>query len=315
MQRSRLLVFALAFVASSLFAACETEEPKGRIGTAVFAPGPDGSGNAAGASGSAARDAGAGRDANCSVANCGGNAGRAGSGGQTAGSSGSAGGAPLGPLCVEACKVDADCESLFSTEEYHCNAETQRCEGFASPCRGGDECIPGASQWLWSCSSDHDCYFFDDDVCVSIAGVGRCARLAPSPNAPDGGCVFPVPDAIELPRLGAAGKVLVCSDRSQQCRASICVIACKAEDDCYSDPNGAVCNVQTGVCGCESDQDCRVPGVSRCDTTRHRCECADDTDCEDVPNTDKCIAGHCGCDSTAACTAERLFSGTRYVCE
>jgi hypothetical protein len=313
MERSRLLLFGLASAASAHVVACESEEPKGRIATAVFAPAPDGSGNGAGAAGSSARDSGAGRGGNCGVSGCSGDGGQAGAGGDAAGSSGTGGGAPAGPLCAEACNADADCESVFPNQEYHCSPETRRCETFASPCRSNDECIPGASQWLWSCSSDQDCYFFDDDFCVNIAGVGRCARRAPATNL--GGCVFPVPDPIELPRLGAAGTVLVCADISQRCRAGVCAMTCKGEEDCYSDQNGAVCDVQTGSCGCEADGDCRMPGVSRCNTVTHRCECADDGDCEGLPNTDKCIAGHCGCSSPAACTTERLFTGTRYVCE
>ncbi len=311
MQRSELLFYGFSWAAFGFVVACETDEPERRIETAVFAPGPGGSDADAGASGSLGRDSGSGRGGSCGAS--GGGAGQAGAAGR-AGSAGS-GGVVAGPICAEACKADADCESVLPNQDYHCNAETQRCEGFASPCRSDTECIPAASQWLWSCSSDEDCFFFDDDVCVSIGGVGRCARPAPAPDTPGGGCVFPAPDAIALPRLGAAGTALVCSDSSQKCHAGNCIVTCREDEDCYSDKNGSICDVGSGFCACEMDSDCRVPGASRCNTARRRCECADDGDCEGVPNADKCIDGECGCSSNAACTAERLFVGTRYVCE
>jgi hypothetical protein len=313
MQRAGLLCFGFSWAACGLVAACEADTREARIETAVFAPGPGGSSTGAGAGGSGVRDSGGGEGGSCAISGCGGDAGQTGAGGQS-GASGS-GARPAGPLCAEACKVDADCESLLPNQEFLCNPETQRCEGFASPCRSDAECIPGASQWLWNCSSDQDCYFFDDDVCVNVAGAGRCARIAPAPEISGGGCVFPAPDAVVLPRLGAAGTALVCSDSSQRCRAGICTPICRGQEDCYSDTNGSICDVQTGMCACERDSDCRMPGVSRCNTAARRCECSDDGDCEGVPNTDKCIDGHCGCGSQAACTAERFFTGTRYVCE
>ena len=127
--------------------------------------------------------------------------------------------------------------------------------------------------------------------------------------------MYPVPDAISLPRLGAPGIVLVCADNSQKCHEGKCIVACKADRECTSDRNGSICNESTGLCECVADVDCRGPGVSHCNTTTHQCECADDDDCDGVQNTDKCIAGRCGCSSASACKAERVFSATRYVCE
>ena len=295
MQRSRLLWFALATAAWGLFAGCEADEPPGpRVGTAEFGPG--GSSYA----GFAAGDSGPRGGAGCVGSGCAGNrgaggvtgsAGRAGSN-SAGGGAGAAVGNGAYQLCEEACKVDADCVSLLAGEDFRCNASAQRCEGFASPCRNDAECVPGASQWLWNCSSDDDCFFFDDDVCVAIADVGRCARSAPS-----SGCLFPVPDAIPLPKFGAGGTVVVCADTSQKCSEGNCIVACASDEDCAGDIRGSVCDESTGACVCGSDIDCGTLGVSRCNTTARRCECVDDDDCNGIPNTDKCIAGRCGCSS------------------
>jgi hypothetical protein len=108
---------------------------------------------------------------------------------------------------------------------------------------------------------------------------------------------------------------MVCADTSQRCNEGECTVTCATDEECAADIDGSVCDEPSGTCGCENDMDCYMLGVSRCNTSTLRCECADDDDCNGVPNTDKCIAGRCGCSSIAACTAERAFPGTRYVCE
>jgi hypothetical protein len=239
--------------------------------------------------------------------------GAAGAGGDTsgAGSGGSAG--SDGPLatCAERCSADIDCRIFGADQGYSCNPATQRCETFAEPCRSSLECVPEASLWLFDCTNDADCFFFGDDLCVDVGGIGRCARVAPSTND----CAEPTSDEIMLPRFGVSDSALVCANTSRTCFEGACVPGCSTSADCTPARNGSVCDQETRLCRCVRDADCGGIGVSRCNTATGRCECTDSLDCEEVPNTNTCSAGRCGCAAVSACTVERTFSGTTYVCE
>jgi hypothetical protein len=228
-----------------------------------------------------------------------------------AGSAGAAGsGSPL-RTCGERCSADVDCRILGADQGYRCNPSSERCERFAEPCRSSLECLPEASLWIFDCSSDADCFFFSDDVCVEVGGVGRCARLAPSAN----GCAEPNAEDVMLPRLGAAGSALVCANASLACFEGACVPGCRSNADCGASRNGSRCDLELGLCRCVGDEDCGGIGVSHCNTATGRCECTDSLDCDEVPNANTCTAGRCGCAAVSACNAERTFSGTSYVCE
>jgi hypothetical protein len=259
------------------------------------ASGAAGSGGAGGSAGSAGAGAGATAGVGVSGASSGG----------TAGSSGSS------RTCAERCNVDADCR-VFSVDLGHrCNSTTHRCERFAEPCRSSVECIPDASAWIFSCTTDADCFFFSDDLCVDVGGVGRCARLAPS----GGACTYTTPDVITLPRFGASGTALVCANTSRACAEGECVPGCATSADCTPERNGSVCDTMARTCRCVRDQDCGGAGVSRCNTATGQCECSSDQECSEVANANVCAAGRCGCSAVTACNSERTFSGTTYVCE
>lgn len=237
-------------------------------------------------------------------------AGMSGAGGTAGGGGGSAGGGPL-RTCGERCNTNTDCRVFSLDYGYVCNPSTHRCERFAEPCRNSVECLPANSFWIFACSTDMDCFFFSDDLCVDVGGVGRCARLAPSAN----GCQSPNDDEIMMPRFGAAGSVLVCGNASLTCSEGACIPGCSSNADCTPDRNGSVCDTNARLCRCVSDGDCGGPGVSRCNTASGRCECSDPRDCAEVPNANACTAGRCGCAAVSACNDERTFSGTTYVCE
>jgi hypothetical protein len=105
---------------------------------------------------------------------------------------------------------------------------------------------------------------------------------------------------------------------------------CKTDGDCAKDPNGKVCDVDTGACvgclpvdppaddctqgtycnpnshqcevGCSSNFDCNV-GKQACDTSTHKCVgCVIDTDC---PNGSICLGDTCvpGCSGIQPCQA------------
>lgn len=218
--------------------------------------------------------------------------------------------------CGERCKTSQDCRIGVSSQGFECNPVTQRCETLGLPCRAAVECLPAASLWFLACDSDQDCFYFDDEACVSVAGVGRCARRAPGGTAESSGCLEPTPDGVRLARFGSPGEsVLVCADASRRCERGACVPGCRSDPECTPARNGSSCHVPSGACRCAKDEDCGGAGVSRCNTGTGSCECASDRDCQDVAGADVCVEGRCGCSSVAACAGERLFSGTELVCE
>jgi hypothetical protein len=150
---------------------------------------------------------------------------------------------------------------------------------------------------------------------VSVAGAGKCARLAPGTSVDSSGCESPTADAVLLPQFGGETSMLVCANTSQRCEQGECVPACHNDAECGPFKNGSICEVATGSCRCVADQDCGAPGVSRCNTVSRECECSGAADCQQVPGRDVCVGGRCGCSSTTVCNGERLFSGTVAICE
>ena len=276
----------------------------GFAGTAGFSGGGvagDGSSGAAGSGGAGGSAATAGAGA----------AGTAGVGVSGASSGGTAGSSGPSRTCAERCNGNADCR-VFSLDLGHrCNSSTHRCERFAEPCRSSVECIPDASAWIFSCSTDADCFFFSDDLCVDVGGVGRCARMVPSAT----GCSYSTPDEIMLPRFGVSGNALVCANTSRTCTEGKCLPGCATNTDCTPERNGSICDTMARTCRCVRDQDCGGAGVSHCNTATGRCECVSDEECSEVLNSNVCVAGRCGCSAATACNAERTFTGTTYVCE
>jgi hypothetical protein len=248
----------------------------------------------------------------------GGSSGSAPTGGVSAGGGGSSGSGPIWPApkgCAEACETTQDCRIGTQDYGFTCNPATQRCEKPGVICQSSLECLPSASFWFLDCDSDADCFYFDDDACVSVAGVGKCARLAPGSSSEASGCQPPTADAVTLPRVGSAGSALVCADGRQRCERGACLAACRSHADCSAARNGSVCDLSTGACRCVRDQDCGGLGVSRCNVTSGRCECGGDTDCEELADRDVCVEGQCACSSAAVCNGDPLFSGTKLVCE
>ncbi len=251
----------------------------------------------------------------------GGSGGEATTGGVSAGGTGDSAGAAgsssiAGPkICAEACKTTQDCRIGSTDYGFVCSSSSHRCEKPGAPCQSSLECVPSASFWFLDCDSDADCFYFDDDACVSVAGAGKCARLAPGDDIETSGCEAPSADALLLPRFGGAGSLLVCGDASRRCEQGACVAACRSHQDCTPARNGSVCDLQTGACRCVKDQDCGGLGVSHCNLTSGRCECAGSSDCEELAGRDVCSEGQCACSSAAVCHSEALFSGTQLVCE
>jgi hypothetical protein len=217
--------------------------------------------------------------------------------------------------CAEACDVQEDCRIGTQDVGFDCNPATHRCEKIGLPCHGSQECLPAASLWFLDCASDADCFYFVDAVCVSVAGAGKCARLAPGSSIDASGCESPTADAVLLSQFGSATAVLVCANTNQRCEQGECVLACESDAECGPARNGSICELATGSCRCVKDDDCGAPGVSRCNVATGICECSGAADCQELPGSDVCVGGRCGCSSAAVCNDERLFSGTTSICE
>jgi hypothetical protein len=248
----------------------------------------------------------------------GGNAGSATGGTGTSGAAGVSGAGPVSSApkaCAEACRTDQDCRVGEQDAGYVCNAATWRCEKPGTSCQSALECLPSASFWFLDCEADTDCFYFADDACVSVAGMGKCARLAPGGSVEASGCEPPTADAVTLPRFGGGDSVVVCADAGKRCEQGACVGSCRSQHECSPARNGSICDLATGGCRCQSDLDCGGLGVSRCNVASGQCECARDSDCEEVPGRDVCVEGQCACSSVAACKGEPSFSGTVLVCE
>lgn len=281
----------------------------------AFAAG--GGGTSAGAGAGSSGQAGAGASGGASGGAASGSGG-AEMGGSSAGlGAGAFAGASLPPVasCAEACAGDGDCRVAGVDQGYRCNLTALRCERFASPCRADLECLPEGSLWLTACVADADCVVFDDDVCVDAGGVGRCARLAPGGLGAASGCEFPAADAISVQKFGDATAVIVCANTARVCDRGECRTACRSDAECGADRNGTICDLPSGTCRCVRNEDCGGPGVSVCDRVTGFCLCENAADCTDVPNTDACLGGQCGCSAASACNGERAFSGTSYVCQ
>jgi hypothetical protein len=167
---------------------------------------------------------------------------------------------------------------------------------------------------LLDCASDTDCFYFPDDVCVNVAGLGKCARLAPHPDDSASGCQEPSPRAVQLPRLVGGQTVVVCANTSQRCEQGQCVPTCETDAACTPAKNGSICD-EGGACRCVKDDDCGGPGVSRCNVATGSCECTRDTDCNDLLGADVCVNGRCGCSSVTVCSGQALFDATTLTCE
>jgi hypothetical protein len=229
-----------------------------------------------------------------------------GSASASSGSSGDTEGPNAADHCLEACEVDEDCEVNGLDIGYACM--DSRCVRDEPECTSNGQCVAATSGWLAECSSQEDCL---TGACVDIGdGEGRCASQ-PTTLTP---CALLLLEEILYPPIEGGEDVAVCGRGAAICEEDgSCGFACDSDNQCVS-PSAPACNPDSGACECTSDDDCAdVPGASVC--LAGSCGCATDSDCEDVDNADTCQEnGVCGCSSVDACTDERAFDGTDFVC-
>ncbi|MCA9657321.1 MAG: hypothetical protein KC486_03185 [Myxococcales bacterium] len=235
-----------------------------------------------------------------------GDTGGSGSASDSSGSSGDTQGPNAADRCLEACEVDGDCEVNGLDVGFNC--VDSRCVRDEPACVSNGQCVATTSGWLAECASQDDCL---TGACVDIGGgEGRCAT-EPTTLTP---CALLLLEELLYPPIEGGEDVAVCGRGAAICEEDgSCGFACSSDAQCLS-PSAPACDPDSGACECTSDDDCAdVPGASIC--LAGSCGCATDADCEDVDNADTCQEnGVCGCSSVDACTDERAFDGTDFVC-
>jgi hypothetical protein len=147
------------------------------------------------------------------------------------------GGEPTTGVCVASCAGAADC----------CPLGAIGCPGEDYP--NNWECIEGACQ-LGGCMANADCSDLpipSDQECLPVAGVGACVDVCE--NNTD--CLF---------GTTCSGKA---DDGTMYCAAP--VEPCESDDDCGG---AGVCDLDTGTCGCTSDDECTTEDQDACSLPR-----------------------------------------------
>ena len=223
-------------------------------------------------------------------------------------------------VCWEECAVDGDCTIDGIDKALKC--VDGRCGRY---CSDNADCVAQISGWYTACVSQGDC---PGQVCVDIGGGrGRCATaLGDGLMCPGSKQV-----AVMYPVLEGRMSVTVCAYPDWMCIDGGCMDPCADDSDCDSDiytkcfPNGqcgcaddAACFPDRcypeGHCGCGSDADCDGD-LPKCDTDTGFCGCFEDANCVAAGQGDVCIDGRCWCSDASACTHDKLFGGTVFVCE
>ncbi len=211
-------------------------------------------------------------------------------------------GGPSGGVCAHMCSADADC--LYFGMDVGLTCNDGRCSG---GCSSDEECVPLLSEWETPCTAGgNECAF--GQACVKAGSEGRCAGLYDP-----GVCSAFGFQKAEVEGIDGA-KVTVCAQTRAECRNGTCVARCESNDHC--EVFAPVCNVETGVCGCGSDEDCGG------DENPHRsvcmsgvCGCPNDQACIDGKAGDMCNGGVCGCSGDAACeSVKNPFNGGTISC-
>ena len=211
--------------------------------------------------------------------------------------------------CQVGCATHADCV-IENAEPRFCDANSLRC----AECTEDAHCVAMASALSRAvCVQDDDCLAAFNEVCIDVAGLGRCA----APPDPQGGCFFGEPT--NMTRFGSAPPVAVevCLSQAGRCVAQRCIVSCdKVEGFCTTESigHGQVCDALSGRCTCSSDDECSW-GPEHCNSLTRECdECATAADCEGAPNGPNCVEGRCACVTGNQCPMTSSSEGAA-LCE
>ncbi|MEZ4449135.1 MAG: hypothetical protein R3B09_06620 [Nannocystaceae bacterium] len=217
-------------------------------------------------------------------------------------------GGPDGAMfCEERCMVDADCaidgdESVVSCKDNRCVYDDR--------CVIDQDCLFGGPVALRKCASQADCVA---SVCVDVGGgIGYCALTADDPAFCE--IVAEKSMVAMYPPIEGGAAVPVCTFPEFVCKDGECFDPCESDDDCFFRIH-PTCDVNTGMCICTSDANCKSdPQFNKSVCIAGECGCGSDADCQG-DDFDRCYEGRCGCSSVAACASPPLHDGTIVVCE
>jgi hypothetical protein len=217
-------------------------------------------------------------------------------------------------LALGACSGDDSGETETSTTASTMTASTTAGTGTdtaGTTCADDFECVALFSGWMTPCTAGGGECDAMAMVCIKYEGEGRCA-LPPSDFVMCDAFGF---DDLEVEDIDGA-MVTVCAKSAAECGANgACSVPCKADTDCTS---GAypVCDTNTGICGCATDDHCATLGLAQASTCNAGlCGCGADADCVSGKAGDLCMSGSCGCSADAACAdVTNSFDGGMISC-
>ncbi|WP_170136066.1 hypothetical protein [Nannocystis exedens] len=206
--------------------------------------------------------------------------------------------------CQSQCDNDRDCRIDGGDLGFRC------IDGLClfPPCTSDAQCLAELSGWKTPCAGPGECAA--EEACVLVADAGRCALTPATFACADFGLVEQT-----LPLFEGRGEATVCGQAAATCEAGACQSPCAGDEACLPQTGHPVCDVPSGACVCQIDQDCLdsgLPGYVQC--VAGRCGCAVDSDCAGGQNVDTCYAGACGCSADATCTVA-VFDGAPLVCQ
>jgi hypothetical protein len=216
-----------------------------------------------------------------------------------------------GAFCAHQCSADADCLVGGSDIGLTCKDSFCTGDGGGDTCADDFECVALFSGWMTPCTAGGGECDAMAMVCIKYEGEGRCA-LPPSDFVMCDAFGF---DDLEVEDIDGA-MVTVCAKSAAECGANgACSVPCKADTDCTS---GAypVCDTNTGICGCATDDHCATLGLAQASTCNAGlCGCGADADCVSGKAGDLCMSGSCGCSADAACAdVTNSFDGGMISC-
>lgn len=211
---------------------------------------------------------------------------------------------PEAKRCQSQCESDRDCRIGGSDLGFRC------IDGLClfPPCTSDAQCLAELSGWKTPCAGPGECA--PEEACVLVADAGRCALTPGTFACADFGLVEQM-----LPLFAGEREVLVCGQAAASCEAGACQSPCTGDEGCVPQTGHPACDVPSGACVCQIDQDCvdsGLPGYVQC--VAGRCGCAVDSDCAGGQNVDTCYAGICGCAADSTCTMT-VFDGAPLTCQ
>lgn len=179
-----------------------------------------------------------------------------------------------GMACMHTCSGDGDCTIAGTDAGLICQDSV--CVN-GNPCTDDTACVAQLSGWSFSpCTMGGGECDATMQVCVDLGdGTGGCA----TPPSEFVTCDVLMQSEVMQTSLDDGSEVTVCGNTSGVCDTDTgyCSIPCVDDTTCGT----SVCNVETGVCQCDSDDDCGEEGT--CNVADGTCSvpgCMEDADCE-----------------------------------